>query len=41
LQRGVEYPGVAGKTGYRNNEGFLEFNADDPDSIYLTLELSK
>ena len=41
LQRGVEYPGVAGLTGYRNNEGFLEFSADDPDSIYLTLELSK
>ncbi|GJM42527.1 MAG: hypothetical protein DHS20C20_28090 [Ardenticatenaceae bacterium] len=41
LQRGVEYPGVVGKTGYRNNEGFLEFSADDADSIYLTLELSK
>lgn len=41
LQRGVEYPGVAGMTGYYNNEGFLEFSADDPASIYLTLELSK
>ena len=41
LQRGVEYPGVAGLTGYRNNEGTLEFSADDSDSIYLTLELSK
>jgi hypothetical protein len=41
LQRGVEYPGVAGLTGYRNNEGYLEFSADDPDTIYLTLELSK
>jgi putative serine protease PepD len=41
LLRGVEYPGVAGLTGYRNNEGFLEFSADDPDTIYLTLELSK
>ncbi len=41
LVRGVEYPGVVGLTGYHNNEGFLEFSADDPDSIYLTLELSK
>ena len=41
LQRGVEYPGVAGLTGYRNNEGYLEFSADDPDIIFLTLELSK
>ncbi|MCC6601754.1 MAG: trypsin-like peptidase domain-containing protein [Anaerolineae bacterium] len=41
LARGVEYPGVAGLTGYYNNEGFLEFSADDPDSVYLTLELSK
>ncbi|MBK8900366.1 MAG: trypsin-like peptidase domain-containing protein [Anaerolineaceae bacterium] len=41
LARGVEYPGVAGLTGYYNTEGFLEFSADDPDSIYLTLELSK
>lgn len=41
LQRGVEYPGVAGMTGYRNNEGFLEFSADDPDKLFLTLELSK
>ncbi len=41
LQRGVQYPGVAGLTGYYNNEGYLEFSADDPDSIYLTLELSK
>ncbi|MAT98457.1 MAG: hypothetical protein CL608_15035 [Anaerolineaceae bacterium] len=41
LQRDVEYPGVAGLTGYRNNEGYLEFSTDDPDSIYLTLELSK
>ena len=41
LQRGVEYPGVAGFTGYYNNEGFLEFSADDPDDIFLTLELSK
>ena len=41
FERGVEYPGVAGLTGYYNNEGYLEFSADDPDSIYLTLELSK
>ncbi|MBK7894134.1 MAG: serine protease [Candidatus Promineifilaceae bacterium] len=41
LQRGVEYPGVAGLTGYYNTDGFLSFTADDPDSIYLTLELSK
>lgn len=41
LARDVEYPGVAGLTGYRNNEGFLEFSADDADTIYLTLELSK
>ena len=41
LQRDVEYPGVAGLTGYRNNEGFLEFTAEDADSIFLTLELSK
>lgn len=41
LERGVEYPGVAGMTGYYNSEGFLEFSADDPDTIYLTLELSK
>ena len=41
LQRNVEYPGVAGLTGYRNNEGFLEFSAEDADSIFLTLELSK
>ena len=41
LQRDVEYPGVAGLTGYRNNEGYLEFTADDPDTLFLTLELSK
>ena len=41
LQRGVEYPGVAGLTGYYNNDGYLEFTADDPDTIFLTLELSK
>ncbi|MCA9899314.1 MAG: trypsin-like peptidase domain-containing protein [Ardenticatenaceae bacterium] len=41
LQRGVEYPGVAGLTGYYNTDGFLSFTAEDPDSIYLTLELSK
>lgn len=41
LERGVRYPGVAGLTGYRNNEGFLEFTADDPESLFLTLELSK
>ncbi|WP_420630758.1 trypsin-like peptidase domain-containing protein [Candidatus Leptofilum sp.] len=41
LQRGVEYPGVAGLTGYYNNDGFLAFTDEDPDSIYLTLELSK
>ncbi len=41
LQRGVEYPGVAGLTGYYNNDGYLEFTADDPDMIFLTLELSK
>lgn len=41
LERDVEYPGVAGMTGYYNSEGFLEFSADDPDTIYLTLELSK
>lgn len=41
LQRGVRYPGVAGLTGYYNNEGYLEFAAEDPDSVYLTLELSK
>jgi hypothetical protein len=41
LLRGVEYPGVVGLTDYYNNEGFLEFSADDPDEIFLTLELSK
>ncbi|WP_420643927.1 S1C family serine protease [Candidatus Leptofilum sp.] len=41
LQRGVEYPGVAGLTGYYNTDGFLAFTDEDPDSIYLTLELSK
>ncbi|MCA9947508.1 MAG: hypothetical protein KC449_28710, partial [Anaerolineales bacterium] len=41
LLRGVEYPGVAGLEGYYNNEGFLEFSADDPDALFLTLELSK
>jgi serine protease Do len=41
LQRGVEYPGVAGLTGYYNNDGYLAFTADDPDTIFLTLELSK
>lgn len=41
LLRGVEYPGVAGLTGYYNTDGFLSFTDEDPDSIYLTLELSK
>jgi hypothetical protein len=41
LQRGVEYPGVAGFTGYYNTDGFLAFTDEDPDSTYLTLELSK
>ena len=41
LQRDVEYPGVAGLTGYRNNEGSLQFSAEDGDLIFLTLELNK
>jgi hypothetical protein len=41
FERGQTYPGVAGKTGYINNEGFLEFTADSPDVIFLELELSK
>ena len=41
LQRDVEYPGVVGLTGYRNNEGFLEFTSEDSDTQFLTLELSK
>ncbi len=41
LERDVSYPGVAGLTGYRNNDGFLEFTAEDPDTIFLTLELNK
>ncbi|VAW32542.1 hypothetical protein MNBD_CHLOROFLEXI01-1177 [hydrothermal vent metagenome] len=41
LERDVSYPGVAAQTGYRNNDGFLEFTAEDPDTIFLTLELNK
>jgi putative serine protease PepD len=41
LERNVSYPGVAGLTGYRNNEGQLEFTAEDADTIFLTLELNK
>jgi S1-C subfamily serine protease len=41
LERDVSYPGVAGLTGYRNTDGFLNFTADDPDTIFLTLELSQ
>jgi serine protease Do len=41
LERGVEYPGVAWKTGYRPNEGFLLFDEDDADVVTLALELSK
>ncbi|MCA9918949.1 MAG: trypsin-like peptidase domain-containing protein [Anaerolineales bacterium] len=41
LLRGVEYPGVAGQTGYYNTDGYLSFTDEDADTIYLTLELSK
>lgn len=41
LERGVEYPAVAGKKGYRPNEGFLLFEADDPDFVTLSLQLGK
>lgn len=41
LERNVSYPGVAGLTGYRNNEGSLEFTTDDLDTVFLTLELNQ
>ena len=41
LLRDVEYPGVAGLSGYHNSEGYLLFTAEDPDDFYLNLELTK
>ncbi|MCA9926272.1 MAG: trypsin-like peptidase domain-containing protein, partial [Anaerolineales bacterium] len=41
LERGVEYPAIAGKEGFRPNDGFLFFEADDPDFITLELTLSR
>ena len=41
LERGIEYPGIAGKEGYQPTRGFLLFEAGDPDQINLTLELTR
>ncbi len=41
LERGVEYPAMAGKKGFQLNQGFLLFEADDPDFVTLDLQLSR
>ena len=41
LERGVEYPAMAGKEGFQVNEGFLLFEADDPDLVTLELQLTR
>ena len=41
LERSVEYPAVAGKEGFRLNEGFLYFEPDDAAFITLDLQLGK
>jgi hypothetical protein len=43
LQRGVEYPALAGATsqGYLTATGFFLFEADAPDLVSLDIELNK
>lgn len=41
FERGVEYPGIVAKSGYRPNDGFLLFDESDPDVITLELTLSQ
>lgn len=41
LERGQRYPGVVYATGYRILDGYLEITGDDPETIFLTLELTR
>jgi len=41
LERGQRYPGVVYAAGYRILDGYLEITSDDPETIFLTLELTR